>query len=140
MSLPLVISLLAVLLTSPAQARSKAADYLIRDQIAGACETGKGKIEENAVIERDLTGDGLADLIISHDGITCSDGGRSNACGAQVCSFVIYGKHPRSHADFKRRASSGLSYDGGCSGGLLRSWVFDLAQSLPFPWKHFMEA
>lgn len=90
MSLPLVISLLAVLLTSPAQARSKAADYLIRDQIAGACETGKGKIEGNAVIERDLTGDGLADLIISHDGITCSDGGRSNACGAQVCSFVIY--------------------------------------------------
>jgi hypothetical protein len=49
-------------------------------------------------------------------------------------------KHPRSHADFERRASSGLSYDGACSGGLLWSGVLGLAQSLPFPWKHFMEA
>jgi hypothetical protein len=49
-------------------------------------------------------------------------------------------KHPRSHADFERRASSGLSYDGECSGGLLWSGVLGLAQSLPFPWKHFMEA
>jgi hypothetical protein len=81
---------MAALLASPAQSRSKAADYLIRDQIAGACETGKGKIDGNAVIERDLTGDGQADLIISHTGITCSDGGGSNACGAQVCSFIIY--------------------------------------------------
>jgi hypothetical protein len=49
-------------------------------------------------------------------------------------------KPPRSHADFERRASSGLSYDGGCSGGLLWHRVFALAQSLPFPWQHFMEA
>jgi hypothetical protein len=52
----------------------------------------------------------------------------------------LQGKHPRSHADFERRASSGLSYDGECSGGLLWSGVLGLAQSLPFPWKHFMEA
>jgi hypothetical protein len=50
------------------------------------------------------------------------------------------GKPPRSHVDFERRASSGLSYDGGCSGGLLWHRVFALAQSLPFPWQHFMEA
>jgi hypothetical protein len=52
----------------------------------------------------------------------------------------INGKPPRSHVDFERRASSGLSYDGGCSGGLLWHRVFALAQSLPFPWQHFMEA
>jgi hypothetical protein len=49
-------------------------------------------------------------------------------------------KPPRSHVDFERRASSGLSYDGGCSGGLLWHRVFALAQSLPFPWQHFMQA
>jgi hypothetical protein len=52
----------------------------------------------------------------------------------------IESKPPRSHVDFERRASSGLSYDGGCSGGLLWHRVFALAQSLPFPWQHFMEA
>ncbi len=42
------------------------------------------------MIERDLTGDGKADLIISHDGISCSGGGRSSACGMQVCAVKIY--------------------------------------------------
>jgi hypothetical protein len=59
---------------------------------------------------------------------------------AFVETLASLGKHPRSHADFERRASSGLSYDGGCSGGLLWHRVFALAQSLPFPWQHFMEA
>ncbi len=70
--------------------RSKAADYLVREQIADACEAKGGKIDPAAVIERDLTGDGKADLIISHDGISCSGGGRSTACGMQVCAVKIY--------------------------------------------------
>ena len=90
MSPLLILAIVTALLASPAQARSKAADYLVRDQIADACEGGKGSINPAAVIERDLTGDGQPDLIISHDGITCSDGGRSNACGMQVCSVTIY--------------------------------------------------
>ncbi|EIM30907.1 aminotransferase class IV [Microvirga lotononidis] len=47
---------------------------------------------------------------------------------------VLLSKHPRSRADFERRASSGLSYDGGCSGGPLWRRAFALAQPLPFPW------
>jgi hypothetical protein len=73
-----------------ARPRSKAADYLIREQIADACDGKGGKIDPAAVIERDLTGDGKADLIISHDGISCSGGGRSSACGLQVCAVKIY--------------------------------------------------
>lgn len=77
-------------LPSPAAARSKAAEYLIAEQIADACDGKPGTIDPRAVIERDLTGDGNADLIISHDGITCGRGGRSGLCGMQVCSVMIY--------------------------------------------------
>lgn len=72
------------------RARSKSVDWLIREQIADACDGKPGKINPAAVIERDLTGDGKADLIISHDGISCNGGGRSSACGMQVCAVKIY--------------------------------------------------
>ena len=68
MSPLLILAIVAALLASPALARSKAADYLVREQIAEACEGGKGTIDAAAVIERDLTGDGQPDLIISHEG------------------------------------------------------------------------
>jgi hypothetical protein len=77
-------------LPSPAAIRSKAADYLVREQIAEACDGKEGKIDPGAVIERDLTGDGKADLIISHEGITCGNRERGGSCGAQVCSVMIY--------------------------------------------------
>lgn len=80
----------AVLLSSPALARSKAADYLVREEIAGACDGGNGTIDDFAVIERDLNGDGKADLIIAHEGIKCTNGSRSNACGMVVCTVNIY--------------------------------------------------
>jgi hypothetical protein len=70
--------------------RSKAAAYLVREQIAEACDGKAGTIDPASVIERDLTGDGKRDLVISHDGITCADGGNSTACGMQVCSVMIY--------------------------------------------------
>ena len=75
---------------TPAAARSKAADYLVAEQIAQACGDGRGRIDPGAVIERDLTGDGKADLVISHEGITCGNGGRSSFCGAQVCAVNTY--------------------------------------------------
>jgi hypothetical protein len=86
----LIAGVLVLAAGDSAHARSKAAEYLIREQIAEACEGQPGQIEPSAVIERDLTGDGKADLIISHEGITCSGGGRSLMCGAQVCSVMVY--------------------------------------------------
>jgi hypothetical protein len=88
----LLLTTAFVLGSSPAQALSNAARYLIDQQIAEACEWqgGGGTIDPAAVIERDLTGDGRADLIISHEGIACTDGSRSSFCGMQVCSVMIY--------------------------------------------------
>jgi hypothetical protein len=73
-----------------ASARSKAAEYLLREQIARACGGKTGSIDPGSVIERDLTGDGRADLIIHHKGITCKRGGRSALCNAQGCSTNLY--------------------------------------------------
>lgn len=90
-----ILVLLAVLpaLSVSADARSRAADYLVAEQIAAACNGGRGTIEPAGVIERDLTGDGAADLIIAHEAITCTGGGhtgRSLYCGMQVCSVHFY--------------------------------------------------
>jgi hypothetical protein len=71
------------------EGRSRAAEYLVREELASACEQG-GRIDPSAVIERDLTGDGRSDLIVSHEGIACEDQGRSLACGMQVCAVMIY--------------------------------------------------
>ncbi|QGN00183.1 hypothetical protein [Methylocystis parvus] len=84
------IAICAAILASAASAGSKAADYLVAEEIAGACDGKKGQIDPDAVMERDLTGDGKADLIISHDGIKCPGGARSGFCGMQVCTVNIY--------------------------------------------------
>ena len=77
---------------SPVEARTKAAAWVAKEQIAEACDGGRGTIDPVGVIERDLDGDGKSDLILSHDAIFCSDGrfGRSMFCGAQVCSVLFY--------------------------------------------------
>lgn len=85
-----VCTAILALLPATAAAGSKAANYLVAEEIAGACDGKKGRIDSAAVIERDLTGDGKADLIISHDGIKCADGSRSAACGMQVCTVRLY--------------------------------------------------
>ncbi|WP_116132434.1 hypothetical protein [Tropicimonas sp. IMCC34043] len=75
----------------PAAAQtSKAAAWLAREQIAEACGNAGGTIAPAALIERDLTGDGRADLILFHEGISCKGGGRSGNCGTQACSLLIY--------------------------------------------------
>ena len=75
---------------APAVSRSEDVEKLVREEIAEACGDRGGAIKASAVIERDLTGDGAADLIVPHDSITCSDGGPSTLCGMQVCPVKIY--------------------------------------------------
>jgi len=73
----------------PANARSKAASWLINEQIIEGC----GKAGFDAVIKTDLTGDGQKDLIIDHGGLECVDaaiGSRSNYCGIRACSVLVY--------------------------------------------------
>ncbi|MBM3421977.1 MAG: hypothetical protein FJY09_01790 [Chlorobi bacterium] len=57
-------------------AESEAAAYIIKQEIAVACDGKKGTIDPSAVIERYLTGDGKADLIICNEGIMCANGER----------------------------------------------------------------
>ncbi|UIJ73945.1 hypothetical protein [Aurantimonas sp. HBX-1] len=93
MKLTLVPLAALLAMTASAEARSRAAEYLVAEQIAEACDGGRGTIEPSGVIERDLTGDGAADLIIAHEAITCAGGGvsgRSLFCGMQVCSVHFY--------------------------------------------------
>jgi hypothetical protein len=77
-------------LGSAAFAESSAVSYLVKKEIAEACNGGEGSIDQAMIIERDLTGDGRDDLIISHEGISCANGMRSTFCGAQVCAFNVY--------------------------------------------------
>jgi hypothetical protein len=83
---------LSILLVAPlpAQALSNAAQYLIAEEVGAACDGRGGSIDPASVIERDLTGDGRADLVIAHEGISCAGGGRSLFCGMQVCSVQVY--------------------------------------------------
>ena len=95
MTVRLFAALLAMALCAiagNAEARSKAAAYLIGQELAKACDGlgGGGRIDDEAVIERDLTGNGKADLIIDHGGIQCSGEQRSGYCGIRACSVLIY--------------------------------------------------
>ena len=87
----LAAMLLVLTTVTPASAYSKAALYLIRQQISDACNDSPGKIDPESAIERDLTGDGKADLIINHDGIQCAAPfSRSGYCGIRACSVYVY--------------------------------------------------
>lgn len=72
---------------------SKAAQWLASEQISAACGNSDGRFDPVGVIERDLTGDGQADLILDHGAIECrsSDlGSRSGFCGIRACSVIFY--------------------------------------------------
>ncbi|MEM6588073.1 MAG: hypothetical protein AAF641_06465 [Pseudomonadota bacterium] len=81
------------MLTSAAQAQSDIAsqvDAILQGHVAEGCTNGAGAFQ-SGVYQRDLTGDGLTDLIVDHGGINCTQGfGRSGFCGAQVCSVIFY--------------------------------------------------
>ncbi|WP_342108776.1 hypothetical protein [Methylobacterium sp. SI9] len=84
-------SLVAILAASPGSAQSKAATYLIQQAISEGCESHRGTMDASGAIERDLDGDGAADLIIADDGLRCSGPSpRSINCGMQVCSVTFY--------------------------------------------------
>lgn len=90
-SFVLAASAIAVAIATPALSRSKAAAYLIQQEIAEGCESHHGTMDDSGAIERDLDGDGLPDLIIAHDGIRCSGSStRSQNCGMQVCAVTFY--------------------------------------------------
>ena len=89
MSRMLVLLTLTLFGSSSALAWTNATSYLVKQQIHAACD-GPGKISPQAVIEKDLTGDEKKDLIISHNGITCSSGQSSGLCGIRACSVLIY--------------------------------------------------
>lgn len=93
LTLPLWLLIgLNIACTAPsAAARSKAADWLVQEQIAEGCGNNRpGRFAPSALIERDLTGDGKKDLIISHDGLTCGSGARSSFCGMRTCTVILY--------------------------------------------------
>ena len=90
MRIALTIALTLTMLPQAAFAASKASQYLMREQIAEACATKKGKFLPVGIEERDLTGDGRRDLILDHGAIQCSDGSRSLFCGAAMCSINFY--------------------------------------------------
>lgn len=74
----------------PALALSNAASYLVAQEIALACGGSSGRYDPNYVVERDLDGDGRADLVIAHEGIECQTTGRSAECGMMLCSIRIW--------------------------------------------------
>ncbi|MCB1438898.1 MAG: hypothetical protein H6888_10630 [Nitratireductor sp.] len=87
----LAIVLLAAYPANPVHARSKAANWLVDQQIQEGCDGAKGRFSGGSVIERDLTGDGKPDLIIDHSGLQCGrSGSRSGFCGIKACSVLFY--------------------------------------------------
>lgn len=79
----------------PAHAeQSKAAAWLIEDAIDSACET-TGTIDPTSVLETDLTGDGLDDLVLSFGSLSCAGQlGTNDFCGASgMCSVRVYVRH-----------------------------------------------
>ncbi len=86
-----LVILMGSLFASQAVAESRAAAYLAKQEINEGCDGRQGRIDPAGLIERDLDGDGLADLIISHEAIECAGRmSRSNHCGMQVCSVLFY--------------------------------------------------
>ncbi len=87
----LAVGALLTFLLPPVLAASPDARPLIAAQIAEGCGAeGAGQFARDAIVERDLTGDGAPDLLISHDGLACRSGGRSGFCGIRTCLVVLY--------------------------------------------------
>ncbi|MFC6631983.1 hypothetical protein [Microbulbifer taiwanensis] len=121
-ALSLMVSL-SVVLAVPALADSKAAQWLVSEQIEAGCGPGvKGRFGPGFVIERDLTGDGRKDLIISHEGLTCADNrSRSQLCGAAMCSWNIYVREGDLLVEKKQMLGSGVSVGGGATPSIVFS-------------------
>lgn len=85
-----LVLLVALVGGASAQSYSKAARYLMAQEIKAACPSGGG-FDASGALERDLTGDGREDLVLSHGGVTCKGANRmSGYCGMQVCTVKIF--------------------------------------------------
>lgn len=89
--LALVASTLALLAASPSTAMSKGAAYLVKERIAAVCPHG-GTFAPKGITERDLTGDGRADLVLDLAGLTCrgAANGLNDESGAAHCPVAFY--------------------------------------------------
>jgi hypothetical protein len=75
--------------TTPAPLSSEARAFT--DQIVvEACFDATGRIEDGGAVERDLTGDGLADLVIDTSAISCDNRPTNGFCGQMSCSTDVY--------------------------------------------------
>lgn len=74
---------------TPSHAQSPAVQAAINEQILEGCMEGGGQFAPEGIIQRDLTGDGLDDLILDHSFLNCDQSMRM-FCGAQACSAVFY--------------------------------------------------
>ena len=88
--LAIIAMMVGLLPTGGAAQMSNASAYLMQQEIELACDRA-GEFDPRGVIERDLTGDGRADLILSHEWITCAgQAKRSGYCGMQVCTMKVF--------------------------------------------------
>jgi len=73
----------------PSHAQSPTVQAAINEQILEGCMEGGGQFAPEGIIQRDITGDGLDDLILDHGFLNCDQGMRM-FCGAQACSTIFY--------------------------------------------------
>ena len=74
----------------PAFALSDVASELVAQEVKAACGGGPGRYDPAFVVERDLDGDGMADLIVAHEGIECASAPRSAECGEVLCRIRVW--------------------------------------------------
>ncbi len=115
----LAVSILG--LAPAAHAQSNAAKWLMDQEIAAACG-GVGRFD-GGVVETDLNGDGLTDLILSHEGIVCGSGGRSGFCGMQVCTVKIYLREGALLQEAEEMLGGGVSVDTATSPPTIRGYA-----------------
>lgn len=116
-----------------AAAGSKAAQWLVKQEIAEGCGEGaKGRFAPGAVIERDLTGDGKKDLIISHEGLQCVSDGRSGYCGMRTCLVLLYVREGDLLAKKDEILSIGVSV--GVGNPPVINFVSDKGEKYPVRW------
>lgn len=92
----LIICLALAAAPIDAAARSKAAEYLINEEIEAGCGGRGGAFSSEGIYELDLNKDGHLDLILAHQGLSCNGSpSRSLQCGVQVCTIKIFHRDGR---------------------------------------------
>ncbi|MEM9207053.1 MAG: hypothetical protein AAGA88_12060 [Pseudomonadota bacterium] len=70
---------------------TKAAEYLVNEQITDACGDRGGIFHAAGIIEQDLDGDGLLDLILDHHQLVCDELTHgSGHCEYDACQVLVY--------------------------------------------------